>query len=158
MKDSLLAGVSNGNTMEFASDNSQGAQPRTKEEAGRLQRRVRVLKGLLTHDVTSCIDKIKHFKAKYSPDDDTETTSVQIEYVKRAIDILASLDRAQDRITTIKTNLENQIMLLYETWEEEDDDGLEKALEKLTQDYVNYENKHLKMNSDHHDTIKRCFF
>ena len=101
MMDSLLAGVSNGNTMEFASDNGQGTQPRKKEEAGRLQRRVRVLKGLLTRDVTSCIDRMKHFKAKYSPDDDTETTSVQIEYVKRAIDILASLDYAHDRYTKL---------------------------------------------------------
>ena len=57
MLDSLLVGVSNGNTMEFASDNSQGTQPRKKEEAGRLQRRLRGLKGLLTRDVTSCIDK-----------------------------------------------------------------------------------------------------
>ena len=93
MMDSLMAGVSNGNTMEFASDNGQGTQPRKKEEAGRLQRRMRVLKGSLTRDVTSCIDKIKHFEAKYSPDDDTETISVQIDYAK---DILASLDRAQD--------------------------------------------------------------
>ena len=113
------------------------------------------LKGSLTSDVTSCIDRIKHFKTKYPTDDAMETSSMKIDYAK---DILASLDRAQDRITTIKTNLENQIMLLYETWEEEDDDGLEKALEKLTQDYVNYENKHLKMNSDHHDTIERCVF
>ena len=88
--DSLLAGVSNGNTCEFSEDNSQGnSQPRKKEEAGRLQRRLRGLKGLLTRDVTGCIDKIKHFKSKY-PDDSSETTSVQIDYVK---DILASLER-----------------------------------------------------------------
>ena len=77
--DSLLAGVSNGNTCEFSEDNSQGnSQPRKKEEAGRLQRRLRGLKGLLTRDVTSCIDKIKHFKSKY-PDNSTETTTVQID-------------------------------------------------------------------------------
>ena len=90
---SLLAGVSNGNTMEFASDNGQGNQPRKKEEAGRLQRRVRALKGSLTRDVNSCIDRIKHFKTKYPTDDDMETSSMKIDYAK---DILASLDRAHD--------------------------------------------------------------
>ena len=65
MMDSLLAGVSNGNTMEFASDNGQGTQPRKKEEAGRLQPRVRALKVSLTRNVTSCIDRIKHFKIQF---------------------------------------------------------------------------------------------
>ena len=63
--ESLLTGVSNGNTMEFSEDNSQGmTQPRMKEEAGRLQRRLRNLKGLLTKEITACIDKIWHFKTK----------------------------------------------------------------------------------------------
>ena len=64
-----------------------------KEEAGRLQHRVRALKGSLTHDVTSCIDRIKHFKTKYPTDDDMETSSMKIDYAK---DILASLDRTHD--------------------------------------------------------------
>ena len=91
MMDSLLAGTSsNGNTCEFPEDISQGnSQPRKKEQAGRLQRRLRGLKGLLTKDVTGCIDKIKHFKSKY-PDEASETTSIQIDYVR---DILASHDR-----------------------------------------------------------------
>ena len=112
MMDSLLMGVSNGNTMEFPAYNGQGTQPRKKEEAGRLQRRLRGLKGLLTRDVTSCIDKIKHFKSKY-PTDDTETTSVQIDYVK---DILASLDRAHDRYTKLERALEELKMLVSDTW------------------------------------------
>ena len=60
--DSLLA-VSNGNTCEFTEESSQGtSQPRMKEEAGRLQRRLRNLKGLLTKDATSTVDKIRHLK------------------------------------------------------------------------------------------------
>ena len=123
--DSLLAWVSNENTCEFSEDNSQGnSQPRMKEEAGRLQRRLRNLKGLLTKDVTGCIDKIKHFKTKY-PDDSTETTTVQIDYVK---DILASLERCQDRYTNLERALEDLKMLLCDTWEDEDAGELEKAL------------------------------
>ena len=87
MMDSLLTGVSNGNTMEISSDNGQGNQLRKKEEAGRLQRRVRALKGSLTHDVNSCIDRIKHFKTKHPTDDDMETSSMKIDYAKDTIDI-----------------------------------------------------------------------
>ena len=76
---------------------------------------MRGLKGSLTRDVTSCIDKIKHFKSKY-PTDDTETTSVQIDYVK---DILPSLDCAQDRYTKLERALEELEMLLYDNWEDE---------------------------------------
>ena len=39
---------------------------------------VRALKGSLAQSVTSCIDRIKHFKAKYPSDDDTETSTVKI--------------------------------------------------------------------------------
>ena len=112
--DSLLTGVSNGNTCEFSEDNSQGnSQPRMKEEAGRLQRRLRNLKGLLTKDVTACIDKIRHFKTKYL-DDSTETTTVQIDYAK---DIIYNLERCQTRYTNLEKALEDLKMLLCDTWE-----------------------------------------
>ena len=155
MMDSLLAGVSNnGNTLEFASDNGQGTQPRKKEEAGRLQRRVRALKGTLTQSVTSCIDRIKHFKAKYPSDDDTETSTVKIDYAK---DILASLDRAHDRYTKLERALEELRMLVSDTWEDEEDE-LDDALEKLASDHVPYETKYLKMTRDHDDTIEQISF
>ena len=78
--ESLLTGVSNGDTMEFSEDNGQGmTQPRMKEEAGRLQRRIRKLKRLLTKEITACIDKIGHFKTKYL-DNFTEITTVKIDY------------------------------------------------------------------------------
>ena len=97
--ESLLTGVSNGNTMEFSEDNSQGmTQPRMKEEAGRLQRRLRNLKGLLTKDVTACIDKIGHFKTKY-PDNSTEITTVQIDYAKN---IIENHGRCQIRFTNLE--------------------------------------------------------
>ena len=152
--DSLLAGTSsNGNTCEFPEDISQGnSQPRKKEQAGRLQRRLRGLKGLLTKDVTGCIDKIKHFKSKY-PDEASETTSIQIDYIR---DILASLERCHDRYTNLEKALEELKMLLCDTWEEEDDDELEKALDKLTQDHALYEAKYLKITRENDDTIERC--
>ena len=152
MMDSLLTGVSNGNTMEISSDNGQGNQPRKKEEAGRLQRRVRALKGSLTRDVNSCIDRIKHFKTKYPTDDTMEISSMKIDYAK---DILASLDRAHDRYTKLERALEELGLLVSDTWEEEEDE-LEEALEKLALDHVPYETKYLKMTRDHDDTIERC--
>ena len=82
--DSLLAGGSNGNACEFSEDSSQGtSQPKMKEEAGRLQRKIRKLKKLLTKEITACIDKIGHFKTKF-PDNFSETT-VQIDYAERIL-------------------------------------------------------------------------
>ena len=148
--ESLLTGVSNGNTMEFSEDNSQGmTQPRMKEEAGRLQRRLRNLKGLLTKDVTACIDKIRHFKTKY-PDNSTEITTVQIDYAK---DILETYGRCQIRFNNVEKVLKDLKMLLCDTWEGEDDE-LETALDKLTQDLVIYETKYLKITRENDETIE----
>ena len=84
--------------MEFSEDNSQGmTQPRMKEEARRLQRRLRNLKGLLTKEITACIDKIGHFKTKY-PDNSTEITTVQIDYAKN---IIENHGRCQIRFTNL---------------------------------------------------------
>ena len=89
--------------------NGRGNHLRKKKEAREIQQRVKVLKGLLKHDVTNCIDKMKQFEAKYSPDDDT---SVKIDYVKRAIDILDTLDCAHDRYKNLERDLEGIEMLL----------------------------------------------
>ena len=75
--------LTNGNTMEFSEDNSQGlTQPRMKEEAGRLQRSLRNLKGLLTREIKACIERLEHFSQRY-PDNSTEVTTVQIDYAKK---------------------------------------------------------------------------
>ena len=95
----------------FPEDNSQGSQPRMKEEAGRVKRRLRNLKGLLTREVSACIDKIGFFKNKY-PDDSTVTT-VQIDYAK---DILETYNRCQIRFTNLEKALEDLKMLLCDTW------------------------------------------
>ena len=93
--ESLLTGVSNGNTMEFSEDNDQGMkQPRMKEEASRLQRRIRKLKWLLTKEITACIDKIGHFKTKY-PDNFTEITTVQIDDAKSIRSTLRNMGRGR---------------------------------------------------------------
>ena len=151
MMDSLLASVSNnGNTIELsASDHGQGSQPR---KVGRLQRRVRTFKENLTQSISSCINRITYYKTKYPTDDDTEISSVKIDYAK---DILDSLDRAHDRYTKLEREMEELEVLWVDNWEEEDD-KLEEALEKLYSDHVTYETKYLKMTRDHDDTIERC--
>ena len=88
-------------------DASQGSQPRMVEEAGRVKRILRNLKGLLTREVTACIDKIGFFKNKY-PDDSTVTT-VQIDYAK---DILETYGRCQIRFTNLKKDVQDLKMLL----------------------------------------------
>ena len=118
MVNSLLASIS---------DNGQGSQPRKKEEVGRLQRRVRTFKGNLTQSISSCNNSITYYKTKYPMDDDTEISSVKIDYAK---DILASLDCANDRYTKLEKALDELRMLVSDTWEDEDDE-LEEVLEKL---------------------------
>ena len=83
--DSVLA--TNGNTMEFSEQgDSQGfSQPRAREEAGRLQKSLRNLKGLLTREVNQCNDKIAHFKLKFS-EDYTTVTVVKTGYAQSIID------------------------------------------------------------------------
>ena len=73
-------------------DASQGSQPRMIEEAGRVKRRLRNLKGLLTREVSACIDKMVYFKTKYP--DDSIVTNIQIVYAK---EILDTYSRAQIR-------------------------------------------------------------
>ena len=136
----------------FSEDNSQGmTQPRMKEEAGRLQRRLRNLKGLLTKDVTACIDKIRHFKTKY-PDKSTEITTVEIDYAK---DILETYNRCQIRFTNLEKALQQLQEVHCETWEREDDD-LDEALDKLNQDQISYENKFQKITRENDEIIERC--
>jgi len=50
-------------------------------------------------------------------DDDTEISSVKIDYAK---DILDSLDRANDRYTKLENALEELRMLVSDTWEDEE--------------------------------------
>ena len=138
--------------MEFSEDNSQGmTQPRMKEEAGRLQRRIRKLKRLLTKEITACIDKIGHFKTKY-PDNFTEITTVQIDYAKS---ILCQRNWCQIRFTNLEKALQQLQEVHCETWEGEDDD-LDEALDKLNQDQISYENKFQKITRENDEIIERC--
>ena len=152
MVDSLLASVSNnGNTIELsASDNGQGLLPRKREEVGRLQRRVRTFKGNLTQRIS--INRITYYKTKYPTDDETEISSVKIDYAK---DILSSLDHATDRYTKLENALEELRFLVSDTWEDEENE-LETALEKLASEFLPYETNYLKMCRDHNDTVERC--
>ena len=98
MVDSLLALSNNGNTIELSeSENGQGNLPRKKEEVRELQQRVKILKRLLMVSSQSR----KQFEAKYSLDDNT---SVMINYVKQANDILDK---------NIEKDLEKLEILLY---------------------------------------------
>ena len=91
-------------------DASQGSQPRMIEEAGRVKRRLRNLKGLLTREVSACIDKMLYFKTKYK--DDSIVTNVQVDYANQ---ILTTYSRAKIRYTNLENNIENLKMLYCET-------------------------------------------
>ena len=75
--------LSNGNMMEFPEPgDSQGfSQTRAREEAGRLQKSIRNLKGMLTKEVNQCNDKIAHFKSKFA-EDYTTITVVKTNYAQ----------------------------------------------------------------------------
>ena len=86
MVDSLLALSNIGNTIELAeSKNGQGNLPRKKEEVRELQQRVKILKRLLM--VSS--QARKQFDKIFGSLDDN--TSVKINYVKQANEILDTL-------------------------------------------------------------------
>ena len=78
-------------------DASQGSQPRMIEEAGRVKWSLRNLKGLLTREFSSCIDKMVYFKTKYT--DDSIVTNIQIDY---ANEILTTYSQAQIRYTNLE--------------------------------------------------------
>ena len=130
----------NGNTMEFPEDNSQGlSQPRAREEAGRLQRSLQNLKGLLTREVNNCNDKINHFKLRFS-DDYTTVTVVKIGYAQNILD---NHNRCSIRFLNLKRALEKLRELECNTWEGSDEE-LDAVLEKLNQDLISYENQYKK--------------
>ena len=86
MVDSLLALSNNDNTIELSEyENGQGNLPRKKEEVRELQQRVKILKRLLM--VSS--QARKQFDKIFGSLDDN--TSVKINYVKQANEILDTL-------------------------------------------------------------------
>ena len=59
--------ASNGNLVDLTMDESQ-VLVKTRAKVGRLQKSLRNLKGQLTKEVNMCLQKITHFKTKYSDD------------------------------------------------------------------------------------------
>ena len=51
---------------------SQGNTPRKKDEARRLQLRIRTFKGNLTTEIKKFISNIEHFEKKYPRDDEVD--------------------------------------------------------------------------------------
>ena len=149
--DSVLA--TNGNTMEFSEQgDSQGfSQPRAREEAGRLQRSLRNLKGLLTREVNQCNDKIAHFKLKFA-EDYTTVTVVKIGYAQSIID---NHNRCSTRFLNLERALEKLRELECNTWVGSDEE-LDNVLEKLNQDSISCEKQYLKVNRDNDDIFEIC--
>ena len=144
--------LTNGNTMEFSEDNSQGlTQPRLREEAGRLQRSLRNLKGLLTREINACNDKIGHFKLRFS-DDSTTITVVKIGYAQNILD---NHTRCQIRFLNLEKALEKLRQLECDTWEGTDEE-LDVVLEKLNQDLVSYENQFQRISHENDDIFEIC--
>ena len=148
--------MSNGNTLQdevmetLPEDVGRGTQPMMQEEAGRVKKRLRGLKGLLTKDVSSCIEKMLYFKTKYK--DDSIVTNIQIDY---ANEILTTYSRAQIRYTNLKKNVENLKKLFCDIWEDGDDE-LNIALEGLTQELISYKKKVLNISRENDEIIERC--
>ena len=149
--DSSLA--TNSNPMEFLEqEDSQGlSQPRAREEAGRLQRSLRNLKGLLTREVNNCNDKINHFKLRFS-DDYTTVTVVKIGYAQNILD---NHNRCQIRFLNLERALEKLRQLECDTWEGKDEE-LDAVLEKLNQDLISYENQFQRISRDNDDIFEIC--
>ena len=125
MVDSLLALSNNGNTIELSeSENGQGNLPRKKEEVRELQQRVKILKRLLM--VSS--QARKQFDKIFGSLDDN--TSVKINYVKQANDILDTL-QVNDRYKNIEKDLEKLEILLYKNWEDEHGDEMMEAYNEI---------------------------
>ena len=74
---------------------SQGDNPRKKDDVGRLQRRVRTFKGSLTSAITNFNGHVEHYEKKY-PTDDGEG-SAGPDQIDCANSVLRSVDRATDR-------------------------------------------------------------
>ena len=108
------------------------------------------MKGLLTKEVSSYIDKILYFKTKYK--DDSIVTNIKIDY---ANEILTTYSRAQIRDTNLENNVENLKMLYCDTWEDGDEE-LDIALEGLTQELIPYEQKFLNISRENDEIIERC--
>ena len=86
--------MSKGNTLQkvmetLTEGSGRGTMPKMKEEVCRVEQKLRNLKGLLTREVSACIDKMLYFKTKYK--DDLIVTNVQIDY---ANEILTTYRRA----------------------------------------------------------------
>ena len=112
--------TSNGNTMEFSEQgDSQGfSQTRAREEAGRLQKLLQNLKGMLTKEVNQCNDKIAHFKSKFS-EDYTTVTVVKTGYAQSIID---NHNRCSTRYLNLEKALEKLRDLECNTWEGSDEE------------------------------------
>ena len=128
--------MSNGNTLHedvletLPEDVGQGTQPRMIEEAGRVKRGLRNLKGLLRREVSACIDKMLYFKTKYKDDS-------KIGY---ANEILTTYKQIKIRYTNIENKIFDLRMLYCENWED-DEEELDLVLDGLTQELVAYEQK-----------------
>ena len=145
--------TSNGNTMEFSKsgDSQEFSQTRAREEAGRLQKSLRNLKGMLTKEVNQCNDKIAHFKSKFS-EDYTTITVVKTGYAQSIID---SHNRCKARHLNLERALEKLRDLECNTWEGSDDE-LDTLIEKLNQDSITYEKQFIKIQSDNDDIFEVC--
>ena len=134
--------LSNGNTMEFPEpeDSQVFSQTRAREKAGRLQKSLRNLKGMLTKEVNQCNDKITHFKSKFA-EDYTTISVVKTNYAQSIID---SHNRCKARYLNLEKALEELRELECNTWQGSDDE-LDVLIEKLNTDPVTCEKQFIKI-------------
>ena len=132
---------------------SQGNTPRKKDEARRLQLRIRTFKGNLTTEIKKIISNIEHYEKKYPRDDEVDQIgTAKIDY---ATGILKSFDRATDRYVQLENALDQLKTLMSDTWEGTEDE-LDTAISKHNEGFQKYEKDYVEMTRKNDATIERC--
>ena len=147
--------MSNGNTLQpvmetSPADTGRGTQAVKIDEAGRVKKRLKCWKSIVTVDVSACIKKLQYFKSQYEKD--LALTGVQIDH---ANEILATHSRAKTRFKTLESNIEDLKMLYCDSWEATEDE-LDKVVEKLTTDLAIYKKKLTDIAKDYDKVLELC--
>ena len=110
--------ASNGNTVELTGMEDSQVLVKTRAKVGRLQKSLQNLKGQLTKEVNMCLQKITHFKTKYS-DDYLANSVVKTNYAQSVLD---SHTCCETRYLNLEKALSELRELECETWAGSDED------------------------------------
>ena len=149
----VLASGQNGNVEETGPVGNQvNAQDiNTRANAGRLARRLRSLKGLLTREVNYCNKKVLHFGTLMAATQ--QQTQMMTEYARDLLDCYA---RCQAKHVEVEKGFVDLVKLKTETWAEDDDEGLEEFITGIDTESDACYKKVNKVRSDNLEIFERC--